>query len=367
MNRPGVLFLTNPEDFHALAVGIALRRRGVHVWEWHTSDFPSLQRASIWTSADTLHLQMDGPDLSIADIEPVSIWVRRPTRPVPSDCVAPQDYEFALRESKIFSGCLFQMVGRHAFWVKSLASATRAEMKTEQLRAAVKAGFKIPETLCSNDPDRIRRFIRERKGAVIYKSFYPVSWGTSDGIAVLFSSEVSEEDLPADALLQAVPGIYQAKVPKKYELRITIMGDCLIAARLSSQAIQSAQIDWRAAEERVPLEPAEISSALQEACRKVMKDLEIVFGCFDLIVTPQGEVIFLEVNQAGSFLWIEEQNPEFMFLNTFCEFLVHGTQSFRGAQSNCSVRLDDVKAEALLRMREAPSVHLAKEPETLND
>ena len=49
---------------------------------------------------------------------------------------------------------------------------------------------------------------------------------------------------------------------------------------------------------------------------------EIVFGCFDLIVTPNGDVIFLEVNPMGQFLWIEYLCPEIQLLELFCEFLL---------------------------------------------
>jgi len=174
-------------------------------------------------------------------------------------------------------------------------------------------------------------------------------------VATLFSSLVTEEDLPNDLLLQAVPGIYQVLVPKAYELRVTAIGDVFVAAKLDSQVVPSARLDWRAAKETIPLSPADIPESLATACRAIMANLGIVFGCFDLIVTPTGDTVFLEVNEAGSFLWLEEQNPEFRLLDIFCEFLLQGRVDFKRTESLSSVRFHDVEADALHRMKvEAP-------------
>ena len=54
-----------------------------------------------------------------------------------------------------------------------------------------------------------------------------------------------------------------------------------------------------------------------------------MFGCIDFIVTPEGEYVFLEVNQMGQFLWVELANPEFPLLQAFAEFLVSQDPEFR--------------------------------------
>ena len=364
----GTLILTNPGDFHSFVVSEALRKKGHGVWEWYTGDFPSLQTASALLTQDGVHWEASGPEFVVEDIRPRSVWVRGPSPPVVPASVAPADQSFALRECRKFLNGLFQNAGCEAFWINSVAGASRADVKMEQLKAAAKSGFRVPRTLCSNDPDRIRRFIRDNHGPVIYKSFYPVSWEIADGVAALFSSEVTEADLPDDASLQAVPGIYQVKVPKAYELRITAIGETLIAAKLDSQAVPSAKLDWRAARDPVPLTPIAIPESLANACRAIMADLGIVFGCFDLIVTPEGETVFLEVNEAGSFLWIEEQNPEFRLLDAFCEFLLQGRTGFKWSESPSSVRFHDVEADALHRMKnEAPRLHIEKPSNTQRD
>ncbi len=36
-----------------------------------------------------------------------------------------------------------------------------------------------------------------------------------------------------------------------------------------------------------------------------MRELKIVFGCVDMILTPEGDYVFLEVNTAGQWQWVE--------------------------------------------------------------
>jgi glutathione synthase/RimK-type ligase-like ATP-grasp enzyme len=50
----------------------------------------------------------------------------------------------------------------------------------------------------------------------------------------------------------------------------------------------------------------ELDGDVAERCRRVMEALGLVFGAIDLVVTPAGETVFLEVNPEGQFLWVEE-------------------------------------------------------------
>lgn len=54
----------------------------------------------------------------------------------------------------------------------------------------------------------------------------------------------------------------------------------------------------------------------------MMNELGIVFGCFDFIVTDDNQYVFLEVNEMGQFLWIEELLPELKMLDSFCNLLL---------------------------------------------
>jgi glutathione synthase/RimK-type ligase-like ATP-grasp enzyme len=359
-----IIVITHPEDLHSFLVAEALHRKGAELTLLYSTDFPTLQAGSIWLSPQGGHWDLSGTELKLGSRARSTIWLRRAAPPVLPDFLDAADRQFASRECVSFLNCLVAEIGQEAFWVNSITGATRANLKTRQLRAALRAGLTIPSTLCSNDPSAIRKFAAAHQGSILYKTFYPASWNREDGISVLFSSQVHEDDLPEDPVLQAVPGIFQAVVPKLYELRITVMGHRVFATKIDSQAVLSAQMDWRAASGSVPLSSVDLPSSISQACLSIMDDLGIVFGCFDMIVTPAGEYVFLEVNEMGAFLWIERQNPEIKLLEPFCELLLQRNPDFHWSEAASTIRIEDIWSEAFRKMEASAMTHVRKESDT---
>jgi hypothetical protein len=265
------------------------------------------------------------------DTLPDIYWNRRLSPPVLGRGLPEGDRQFALRESQVLLSGALGLASQHAFAVNDVHLASRAENKVLQLAAARELGFSLPDTLISNDPARIRRFLqRHQRGGAIFKSFRPVTWESQDQLAMLFTARVTEAMLPDDALLRLAPGIFQACVAKACELRITCMGEELIAVRLDSQSTSHGKTDWRVAPlSELAITPTELPVELEQRCRALMRRLGLVFGCIDVIVTPEGEHVFLEINQMGQFLWVEEMCPELPMLQTFCEFLLGCDAGFR--------------------------------------
>ena len=54
-------------------------------------------------------------------------------------------------------------------------------------------------------------------------------------------------------------------------------------------------------------EPYELPDAVKAFCIKFLQDMHLNFGCFDFIVTPQDQFVFLECNPNGQWLWIEQE------------------------------------------------------------
>jgi glutathione synthase/RimK-type ligase-like ATP-grasp enzyme len=116
--------------------------------------------------------------------------------------------------------------------------------------------------------------------------------------------------------------IFQRYVPKSFEVRVTCFGATLVAAKLDSQAHASSRVDWRAiSPTRLNVQPIELPPAVSDCCLELMRTLGLRFGCIDLVVTPKVEWVFLEINQMGQFLWLEELAPEFQLLDLFLQLL----------------------------------------------
>jgi hypothetical protein len=171
-----------------------------------------------------------------------------------------------------------------------------------------------------------------------------------------FSSRLTEDQLVEDDLLRSAPGIYQQLIPKAFELRITIMGRCILAAKISSQDTEHGRLDWRRAPDEIKTGPFDLPPAIADLCLRLMARLGIVFGCFDFIVTPEGDYVFLEVNEAGQFLFLE-QETRLPLLDRFSEFLLRGRADFVGHQGREEIRYADVLANAKAEIEKARVIH----------
>ena len=333
-----------PEDAHATVAATALESLGVEAVLWYGAQFPAAQTQSVSIG--------DGHDFSWA-VETADdsfggdgfdvVWARRIQPPEAPDHVHPDDREFVARELEQYYSAIWNAIEPEAFWVNPLAAQRPANSKICQLRQAESVGLAIPPTLVSNAPGKIRDFLeRHRHRGTIYKGFYPATWEEDGRRLALPTRPVTLDDLPSDDMLQAVPGIFQARIDKAFEVRLTMFGDHPIAARIDSQAHSLGEEDWRMIHiAELPVSFYRMPASVLAKVRAFMRRLDIVFGCFDFIVEPDGAHVFLEVNQTGQWLWVEQAAPEILMLETFCRFLLHGRRDFDGTISSRPLRFRD--------------------------
>jgi hypothetical protein len=352
-----VLIPSFPGDSHAIAVKHALETKGHEAVIWHTADFPTRQSASILLRpGEPTEWKILSEHLALGSGRPFDVvWYRRPVPPVMDEALHPSDQRVAQRESEHFMRGLWRLLAPAAFWVNPFYPRESPPPKPLQLHAAQEAGLRIPATLCSNDPREIRAFLAGLGGEGIFKPFYPAQWRKTDGVAHTLTSSVRLGDLPGDDVLRLCPGIFQERLEKAFELRVTWMGAMPIAALLHSQAVPEAELDWRAASWRVPVVPATLPEPVLVGCRRLMKALGLVFGCFDFVVTPTGEHVFLEVNEMGQFLWLEQCADELPLLDAFTEFLISKDPHFTWKPQRGRLSFRDVSSSVEeLAARERP-------------
>jgi hypothetical protein len=363
-----VLIATNPADPDSFLVQEALKRKGCRVELAHLPDFPSRATGSFYLGLsqdeDQWHLVHQREEQTSQRL-PDTLWWRRPERPViPSD-VHPEDREFVLQETaKLILG-LWHHLPPGTTYINSPAHALKADRKPYQLQVARKLGFVIPPTLFSNDPETIRATVRRWGGRGIYKSFGSVHnfWLDPDGqkLLALYTTPIDASSLPDDATLSLTPGIYQPLLPKAYEIRVTVFGSTVFGTKIFSQEQERSQIDWRNGQHHLRYEPLDLSSGLRSLCVSMLRRLGLLVGCFDFIVTPQGETIFLEINEGGQFLWLETVSG-IPLLDAFSDFLLDPTPGFQWQAPAEPLRVSDVQAAAAEEMAQAAEVHVAPEP-----
>lgn len=339
------LIPTMVDDAHTHVVARALDMRGHAAQLWYGADLPQQQHLTWGIDARggaTFELRSDD-GLTISDEIDV-VWLRRPTLPVLPADMHPGDHEFARREWTRCDAGMWRTIAPAAFWVNPYEAAERAKSKALQLREAQALGLAIPQTLISNDPARIRAFIRSQPGETIYKPFLPAQWHDPETGSThqLMTTVVAESDLPDDELLRLTPGIFQPRLAKSHELRVTCIGHHLFVAHLDSQAHDATQVDWRPGSWLIDTRVGSLPDAVARRCRALLDRLGLVFGCIDFIVTPAGEHVFLEVNQMGQFLWLEQREPRLALLDAFCELLIQRRPDFEWDPERVQIRYADV-------------------------
>lgn len=325
------LIPTEPDDTHAILVKLALEKMGHHVRFLFMADHPTKQKNSVFIDNDNYRWKSADKYNSVLDNDYDVVWWRRARKPyLPKESTHPDDYRFVIRENHSFYESLANNMAPDAWWINPKDSAIRANSKLLQLNLATQCGMKIPATLCSNDPKDIRYFLlKHETEGVVYKPLCSNVWFDETHVKIAYTSRIKFLDLPGNKLLQLAPGIFQKEVKKKYELRITCFGDYIVAAKLNSQVHQEGIVDWRAIPEgKMRIEPYSLPVDLEDKIRQFMYRLGIVFGSFDFIVTPDDDYVFLEVNEQGQFLWIEEFNPGFKMLDIFVNFLINQSEKF---------------------------------------
>ena len=337
-----IVIISHAGDSHAYAAMEGLRQKGREATLWYTTDFPSQARETALFEKDELRVGISSLSLDLASTRVDTVWNRRSILRVDEDALHPADVEFAQLNCELFRESFLATIWPDAFWINRHQARWR-ESKLYQHPAALRAGLRVPDTLYSNDPREIRQFMHRHGGSIIYKPLVSTFWRIEGNVDVApYTSVITEDKLVDDDMLQAVPGIYQALVPKDHELRLTVMGQRVVGTKILSQQTESGKMDWRRAYHELRMEPAEVPDALRNACLALMDELGLVFGCFDIVVTPSGEYVFLEVNQMGQFLFLEKYTRQ-PLLDMFCEFLAQGRVDFEWEETPETLRFADIR------------------------
>lgn len=208
------------------------------------------------------------------------------------------------REARAFREGLWESLD--CFWVSRPQRVSEAENKAYQLKVAAQLGFIIPRTVMTNDPEEFLRFYSECDGNVISKPVLHGDVQFGDGSRVVYSNLVRRCDLGFARSVRYSPIIFQEYVAKKLELRITVVGKRVFAAEIHSQQSLRSRVDWRHYDlEHTPYRVHQLPDDIVERCARLVETLGLQFGAIDMILTPDGRYVFLEINPNGEWGWVE--------------------------------------------------------------
>lgn len=361
-NEKPVLILSENLDIHGIAVRWGLRRMDVPLVWWERSEFPRSQRLSAWVDGDGNGMSASDSEVSLAADRYRSVWNRRGQIPQPSESLNRADRIVAKNESMYFLDSLGQMLttaNPDALFVNPFPCAKAANPKLHQLAIARDLGFRIPDTMISNDPERIREFYERHGGAVVAKQHIPFAWRTRTGELLISATTALEaRHLEDDEALAASPMIYQEYLPIRSELRVIAFGRSLFAMNQvrTRPANREGFVDIRY--ETVERHAFPADERLASLCRGYMDATGLAYAAFDIALAPDGDYVFIEANESGQFLFLEDLTPDLNLLDAFCQFLASGDPDFRYERDGGLRFSEFEKTEEAVRFHERYDTHM---------
>ena len=292
-----VLLLTHSGDrFVVERVVEALARRGARAFRFDTDLFPSEARLG------GHRLACGGQELDLRDVR--AVWVRKIWTPRIDERLEPRLREGAVRESAAaLAGFLDGLHGVR--WIDPLDAIRAASNKMRQLRIAGEVGLDVPRTLLTNDPAAVRAF-RAEHGPVVAKMLTALSFGMEAQPLSVRTSLVRDEDLEHLDALRHAPMVFQELVEKELELRVACVGRRAFAGAIDASGSERGKVDWRSARpDEARWRPAELLPEVASPLHALLERLGLRQGAVDLIRTPDGRHVFLEVNPVGEWGMLE--------------------------------------------------------------
>jgi glutathione synthase/RimK-type ligase-like ATP-grasp enzyme len=299
-----ILVFAPEEDLHFIAVERHLKAADASYFRCSANDFLEA-KAFISNLPDAILLRAASQEVCSKQL--ITIWNRsffsreheKRLQLSPIDLYRGGEFEFF-----VFS---LGSVVPHARWVNSIEAEWFASFKNHQLQQAQIVGLKTPDYYIGNDPKLAASFIKNYAFLTV-KPYNRAGLQDEGKIHYVHSrKKVQHELLEFVDAVSNCPIILQNYVEKQLELRVTIIGDTVLACSIDSQASHLNTDDFRMNDMKdLKHEIYQLPISIERALLALMKRLNLVFGCVDIILTPENEYVFLEVNPSGQWLWIEE-------------------------------------------------------------
>ncbi|MFI2433499.1 ATP-grasp ribosomal peptide maturase [Streptomyces sp. NPDC018693] len=296
-----VLILTSEQDVTADMVVVHLNASGVPVVRLDPADLTG----GVSLSGEYVHGSFRGHLWAAGRLVGMdglrSVWVRRPG--VPASRVAEPSAWLSEESAQALYGMLR---GTDARWMNHPDAARRARHKPWQLRLAQRCGLPVPATLITTFPQAAREFA-ERFPDLVVK---PVSGAhpQEPPRAVPTSRVAPDTDFAAVAF---GPTLLQRRVLKRADVRLTVVGDRMLAARKATGPdADPDEVDVRFASAATPWLPAEVPPRVADGVLTYLRKAELAYGAFDFAEDADGTWWFLECNQSGQFGFVEVETGQ---------------------------------------------------------
>lgn len=233
-------------------------------------------------------------------LQPDAIWSWRGWPRIEARGMTDADHAVVNREAQaLFFGALALF---ETHWVDPPERVQSAENKLLQLAVARDVGLRIPDTRVTSDPDAVRALFDMHGGRIVCKLHAPLDYGMRASRAFP-TRRFRREDLEHIDAVRHGPMIFQEEIPKALELRVAWAGGAAWTGAIDGD---ESGVDWRFSKTG-SFKRHVLDTNVKEKLSQLMTRLGLRQACLDLIVTPDGETVFLEVNPTGEWGMLEAE------------------------------------------------------------
>ena len=199
-----------------------------------------------------------------------------------------------------------------------------ANNKIEQLRRARKLGFIVPDTIVTNDHKAAIDFYKKHDNDIIFKMQKLPIIKDDETYSTIMTSRVLEEHMQNNERINNSSCLFQERIEKDYETRLTVVGDRLFPVAIHSQDSELSKDDFRRYDfEKVKYEQVEIPEDIRIKTKRLVRSYGLHYAALDIIKTPDDKYVFLEINPNGQYLWTEELSGA-KITDALAEYLAEG-------------------------------------------
>ncbi|MCL6750001.1 MvdD family ATP-grasp ribosomal peptide maturase [Nostoc sp. CCCryo 231-06] len=319
-----VLIVTFSQDNESIPLVIKeIEARGEKAFRFDTDRYPTEVKLDIY-SGDTEQVIITDGEQKLDLSEVFSVWYRRMRYGQKiSNSMDKQYRDASINECRAtVRGMIASLQGFH---LDKMSNVDRANNKQLQLQVARQVGLLTPLSLTSNNPEAVKQFAQECQQGIVTKMLSSFAIYDEQGREnVVFTTPITADDLENMEGLRFCPMTFQENVPKALELRTTIVGHRVFTASVDSQSLSGSTYDWR--KEGLALgknwQPYNLPEDIEKKLLNLMAEFGLNYGAIDIIVTPDGRHIFLEVNPVGEFFWMEIYSPHYPISQAIAEVLL---------------------------------------------
>ncbi|CAA7386290.1 MvdC/MvdD family ATP grasp protein [Chryseobacterium fistulae] len=184
----------------------------------------------------------------------------------------------------------------HVPWINPYENERKIDgNKMLQLKIAKKNNLTIPETIFSNEEEKIKTFFNEYGNGKVIAKLHGVIAKTMNGENIFSTTIIDESTLEHISDIIYCPMIFQPYIDKEYELRIVYVDGEFFTGRINNKE----NADWRIAQGDYFWEKYNLPENVKVNLDAMMKEMGLYIGAIDMIKGEDGNYYFLEVNPQG--------------------------------------------------------------------